>query len=71
MNLPNSEKKVFTFAEIEKVVKLADPLKILKALLDQLLSKDIANMRKNFMGLTPKIQYLLLAAKVLSNQVPL
>jgi len=32
---PASEKKVFTFAEIEKVVKLADPLKILKALKDQ------------------------------------
>ena len=30
-----SEKKAFTFAEIEKIVKLADPLKILKALKDQ------------------------------------
>jgi hypothetical protein len=32
---PASEKKVFTFAEIEKIVKIVDPLKTLKALKEQ------------------------------------
>jgi hypothetical protein len=38
-------------------------------LLGQPLSKDITDTQKNFMGMTPKTQYLQLAAKVRAGRV--